>query len=54
MRRAKEISDSLYKEDNVRKIAELETIYETEKKEQEIKLLEAENESSGLKHPLPF
>lgn len=49
MRRSKEISDSLYKEDNVRKIAELETIYETEKKEQEIKLLEAENESSRLK-----
>ena len=46
---AKSISDSLYKEENLKTISEIQTKYETEKKEQEIKVLEAEAESSRLK-----
>lgn len=41
--KARAISDSLYQQENAEAIAELQTIYETEKKEQAIRLLEAKN-----------
>lgn len=44
--KAKAISDSLYHQENVKAIAELQTTYELEKKEQTIELLEAENLAS--------
>lgn len=46
---AKALSDSLYKEENAKSIAELETIYETEKKENQIQLLEIESEAASLR-----
>ncbi|MCG8374390.1 MAG: tetratricopeptide repeat protein [Balneolales bacterium] len=49
LKMAKVLSDSIYREENARAIAELETIYETEKKENQILLLEAENEATNLK-----
>lgn len=47
--RANTISDSLYKQEMSLKISELETIYETEKKEAQIQLLEVENQVANLK-----
>ncbi|MEO1022970.1 MAG: LuxR C-terminal-related transcriptional regulator [Bacteroidota bacterium] len=49
IKEAKAISDSLTDADNARKIAELETIYETEKKEAQIELLEVKNEAANLR-----
>ncbi|MEQ9263765.1 MAG: tetratricopeptide repeat protein [Balneolaceae bacterium] len=49
MEMAKALSDSLYEEENAKAIAELETIYETEKKENQIQLLEIESEAASLK-----
>ncbi|GAB5408955.1 MAG: hypothetical protein BalsKO_13200 [Balneolaceae bacterium] len=49
MSSAKVLSDSLYKEENAKSIAELETIYETEKKENQIQLLEIESEAANLR-----
>ena len=46
---SKSISDSLYKQENALKISELETIYETRKKEDQIKLLQYENEVAELR-----
>lgn len=46
---AKAISDSLNKQQNLKTIAELQTIYETEKREQTILLLEAENMAAQFK-----
>lgn len=46
---SKAISDSLNNQENAAAIAELQTIYETEKKEQAIELLEAKNETAELK-----
>lgn len=43
---AKKISDSLYQQKTVSTIAELQTIYETKKKERMIKLLETENKTA--------
>lgn len=43
------LSDSLYKEETLKAISEIQTKYETEKKEQEIVLLEAKAESARLK-----
>lgn len=49
MKTAKALSDSLYQEENTKSIAELETIYETEKKENQIHLLEIESEAANLR-----
>lgn len=49
MEMAKALSDSLYEEENAKAIAELETIYETEKKENQIQLLEIESEAASLR-----
>lgn len=49
MKMAKALSDSLYQEENSKAIAELETIYETEKKENQIHLLEIESEAANLR-----
>ncbi|MEO1021113.1 MAG: hypothetical protein AAFW89_01100 [Bacteroidota bacterium] len=49
LRQAKALSDSIYKEESALAIAELETIYETEKKEAQIQLLEAQNEVANLR-----
>lgn len=46
---SKTLSDSLLKEENTKKIAELETIYETEKKENQILLLQAESETKTMR-----
>lgn len=46
---AKSISDSLYKEEHSIAIADLQTRYETEKKEQEIQLLEAEAATTRIR-----
>ncbi len=43
------LSDSMYAEEIAVRISELETIYETEKKETQIKLLEAENELANIR-----
>lgn len=44
--KAKKISDSLYQQKTVSTIAELQTIYESEKKERIIRLLEAKNKTA--------
>ena len=49
VKQAKAISDSLTKVENAQAIAELETIYETEKKEAQIRFLEVENEVANLR-----
>jgi len=45
---AKKINDSIYSDDNSKKIKELKTTFETEKKEKEIQLLERDNELKEL------
>ncbi len=47
--KSKTISDSLYKQEHSIAIADLQTKYETEKKEQEIQLLEAEAETTRIR-----
>ncbi len=49
IKEAKVISDSLAEAENARKIAELETIYETEKRIAQIELLEIKNEAANLR-----
>ncbi|RNC85475.1 MAG: hypothetical protein ED557_01495 [Balneola sp.] len=43
------LSDSMYSEEMAVRISEIETIYETEKKEAQIRILEAENELANLR-----